>query len=133
MNTKTASLIIGIVFLAVGLLGFIPNPIIGASHDAIFHADTVHNMVHIISGALFLIIALSAPARAALFLKIFGVVYLLLGILGLATIGTEGTTELLGFLPVNGADNYLHIGLGIVIFLAGMLPQVRETLPASRV
>jgi hypothetical protein len=25
-------------------------------------------------------------------------------------------------LPVNGADNYLHIGLGIVIFLAGLLP-----------
>lgn len=122
MNTRAASLIIGVVFIAVGLLGFIPNPIVGDSHDAIFHADAVHNMVHIISGALFLTVALAAPARAGLFLKVFGVVYLLLGIIGLVTIGSEGMTELLGFLPVNGADNYLHMGLGIAIFLAGMLP-----------
>jgi hypothetical protein len=99
-----------------------PNPIVGESHNALFHADAVHNGVHIVSGILFLLVALAAPARAGLFLKVFGVVYLLLGILGMATIGSEGMTELLGFLPVNGADNYLHIGLGIVIFLAGLLP-----------
>lgn len=122
MTTKTASLIFGILFLAVGLLGFVPNPIVGDDHNAIFHADAVHNSVHIISGILFLLVALAAPARAGLFLKIFGAVYLLLGILGLATIGSEGMTELLGFLPVNGADNYLHIGLGILILLAGFLP-----------
>jgi hypothetical protein len=122
MTTKTAALILGLIFLAVGLLGFVPNPIVGESHDALFHADAVHNGVHIVSGILFLLVALAAPARAGLFLKVFGVVYLLLGILGMATIGSEGMTELLGFLPVNGADNYLHIGLGIVIFLAGLLP-----------
>ena len=122
MTTKTAALILGLIFLAVGLLGFVPNPIVGESHNALFHADAVHNGVHIVSGILFLLVALAAPARAGLFLKVFGVVYLLLGILGMATIGSEGMTELLGFLPVNGADNYLHIGLGIVIFLAGLLP-----------
>lgn len=131
MNTKTASLIIGITFIAVGLLGFIPNPIVGGSHNAIFHADAVHNMVHIVSGALFLIIAFAAPARAGLFLKVFGVVYLLLGIIGLVTIGSNGMTDLLGFLPVNGADNYLHIGLGIGIFLAGFLPQNTTTSAPS--
>ena len=122
MTTKTAALILGLIFLAVGLLGFMPNPIVGESHNALFHADAVHNGVHIVSGILFLLVALAAPARAGLFLKVFGVVYLLLGILGMATIGSEGMTELLGFLPVNGPDNYLHIGLGIVIFLAGLLP-----------
>lgn len=133
MNTKTASLIIGATFIVVGLLGFIPNPIVGDTHNAIFHADAVHNMVHIISGVLFLIIPFAAPARTALFLKVFGVVYLLLGIIGLFTIGSEGMTHLLGFLPINGADNYLHIGLGIGIFLAGMLPQRRGTTTAARV
>lgn len=127
MNTKTASLIIGITFIAVGLLGFVPNPIVGSSHNAIFHADAVHNMVHIISGALFLIVAFAAPARTGLFLKVFGIVYLLLGVIGLVTIGSEGMTDLLGFLPINGADNYLHIGLGIGIFLAGLLPQNKTT------
>ena len=53
MTTKTAAILIGIVFIAVGLLGFVSNPIIGESESAIFHADSVHNMVHIISGGAF--------------------------------------------------------------------------------
>ena len=121
MNTKTASLVIGIIFLVVGILGYTDNPIIGDSHDAVFHADGAHNMVHIISGVLFLLFALAAPSRAGLFLKIFGLVYLLLGVWGAAVIGSEGQTTLLGFLHVNGADNFLHIALGVVIFLAGLL------------
>jgi len=123
MNTKTASIIIGIIFLAVGLLGFVSNPVVGESHNAIFHADKVHNMVHIISGILFLIVALAAPARSSFFLKLFGIVYLLLGVLGFAAIGDSGMVTLLGFLTVNGADNYLHIVLGITIFLAGLFPK----------
>ncbi len=119
MNAKTASIAIGIVFLLVGLLGFVPNPIISDSHDAIFHADAIHNSVHIVSGILFLIVGLAAPGFAATFCKIFGAVYFLLGILGLMNVGSDGMTELLGFLHVNGPDNYLHIGLGIAIFAAG--------------
>ena len=120
METKTASLIIGVIFLLVGLLGFIPNPLFG-EHDALFHTDTVHNMVHIVSGVLFLVFALFVPQSASLFMKIFGVIYFLLGVMGLLNIGSEGTTTLLGFLHVNGADNYLHIALGVIIFLAGMM------------
>lgn len=122
MNTKTAALLVGIIFLLVGILGYFPNPIIGRSDDAIFHADTTHNMVHVISGVLFLIVAMASPSSAGMFLKVFGIIYLVLGVYGLLTIGDSGTTELLGFLPVNGADNYLHIALGILIFLLGFLP-----------
>lgn len=120
MNTKTAAIVIGLAFLAVGLLGFVSNPIVGAPPDAIFHTDNVHNIVHIVSGALFLLIAFAAPASASAFLKIFGIVYLGLGIYGMATMGSNETQKLLGFLHVNKADNYLHIGLGIIIFLAGL-------------
>src|SRR5687768_4076956 len=119
MQPRTASLIIGVIFLLVGLLGFIPNPLFG-EHDAMFHTDTVHNMVHIVSGILFLVFALAIPQSASTFMKIFGIVYLLIGILGFINIGDEGTTTLLGFLHVNGADNYLHVALGLIIFLAGM-------------
>jgi Domain of unknown function (DUF4383) len=120
MNSKTASIIIGLLFLAVGALGFIPNPIVGA-HDSIFHADTTHNMVHIVSGLLFVLIALAMPPNAGIFCKIFGVVYLLIGVVGLIQFGKDGMGQLFGFLHVNGADNFLHIGLGLVIFLAGTL------------
>lgn len=121
MNTKTASIIFGIVFLLVGALGFIPNPIIFDSHDALFHADTVHSWVHIVTGILFLLIAYAKPDFAPAFLKIFGAVYFLIGLLGIVSIGTEGMGQVLGFLHVNGPDNILHIVLGIVIFAAGSL------------
>ena len=121
MNTKTASFIIGAIFIAVGLLGFVPNPIIADSEDAIFHADAVHSTVHIVSGVLFVLVAAAMPSSVSMFMKIFGVIYFLLGVIGLITIGSAGMTKLLGFLHVNGADNYLHIFLGIVIFLASIL------------
>ncbi len=119
MTAKTAALVIGLIFIAVGLLGFVDNPIIGESENAIFHADRTHNLVHIISGVLFVLIALAAPGFASTFLILFGLVYLALGIIGMVTIGSEGLTKLLGFLHVNGADNYLHIALGVVILIAG--------------
>ena len=121
MKPSTTSIIIGVLFLAVGLLGFIPNPIVGETPDVIFHADTTHNIVHIVSGALFIIFAVAMPASVAGFMILFGIVYLGLGVLGLINIGTEGMGTLLGFLHVNGADNILHIGLGILIFLAATI------------
>ena len=125
MTAKTAALAIGIIFIVVGLLGFIDNPIVGSSENAIFHADTVHNMVHIISGVLFVLVAMAAPASASTFMVIFGIVYLAIGILGLTSVGEEGMAKVLGFLHVNAADNYLHIALGIVIALAGIITRGR--------
>jgi hypothetical protein len=126
MTTRTASAIIGIIFIAVGILGFIDNPIVYDSETAIFHANTLHNAIHIGSGVLCLIFAMAAPSSAGGFLKFFGFIYLFLGILGLINIGTSGMGELLGFLHVNGADNLLHVGLGVIILLAGFLPSARR-------
>lgn len=117
MTAKTTAILIGLIFLAVGLLGFVSNPIVGVSDNVIFHADTVHNVVHIVSGVLFVLIALAAPRSAAGFMKFFAVVYLLIGILGFVSVGTDGVGKVLGFLNVNGPDNYLHVGLGLLIFI----------------
>lgn len=120
MTAKTVSLLIGVVFIAVGLLGFIDNPIIGASHEAIFHADTFHNGVHIGSGILFVLIAVAAPGFASILMILFGIVYLLIGVAGLISYGTDGFGKVLGVLHVNGADNLLHVGLGLLILIAGI-------------
>jgi hypothetical protein len=131
MQAKTAAVLFGIVFIAVGILGYISNPIIGESADAIFHADSVHNIVHIASGVIFLFVGIAAPQNASGFLKIFGTVYLLIGILGVVNIGSADMTKLLGFLHVNEADNYLHIGLGLIILLAGIfLPKSKAASTA---
>lgn len=123
MRAQTIAMLIGLVFIAVGLLGFIDNPIIGDGEEVIFHADTKHNMVHIVSGILFFLFAMAGYQTARRFIILFGIVYLLIGIVGLVQIGDEGMTKVLGFLHVNGADNYLHIGLGVLITLLGFAAQ----------
>jgi hypothetical protein len=120
MTTKTSALIIGLIFTAVGLLGFIDNPIVGTSEKAIFHADTMHNLVHIGSAILFFLFALAAPSSTATFMVVFGIIYLAIGVLGLISFGTQGMGKVLGILYVNGADNILHVVLGVVIFIAGI-------------
>jgi hypothetical protein len=121
MTAKNVALLLGFVFIAVGALGFIDNPIIGESPDAIFHADRLHNLVHIGSGVLFVLIALAATSMVKGFMVLFGLVYLALGVIGYMNFGKEGMGKVLGILHVNAADNYLHIGLGLVILLAGMM------------
>jgi uncharacterized protein DUF4383 len=121
MTAKTAAILLGLVFLAVGLLGYVDNPIVGSSEKAMFHTDSIHNIVHIASGALFLLLALVAPAAVGGFLKLFGLVYLVIGIVGMVQIGSQDMIKLFGFLMVNKLDNYLHIALGVIIFLAGFL------------
>lgn len=120
MKAKTTALLFGVIFIAVGLLGFVDNPIIGDSENAIFHADTLHNWVHIISGVLFVLVATAMPASTSTLLIAFGIVYAVIGIIGFFSIGSDGLGKVLGFLHVNGADNYLYIALGLVIFLAGV-------------
>src|ERR671913_164649 len=109
MKAKTAALTIGAIFILIGLLGFTNNPIVGEADKAIFHADTMHNWVHIISGVLFVLVALAAPTSASIVLIIFGIVYTIIGIIGFVSIGSEGMGTVLGILHVNGADNFLHV------------------------
>ena len=110
MNTKTAGLIIGIVFILVGILGFIPNPIV--SPTGIFAVNTLHNIVHLVSGAV--ILAGVYSFGSALGLKIIGVVYALVAILGLVMGG-----DMIFGIAMNMADHWLHVVLAVVILLAG--------------
>lgn len=114
LNAKTAAIVLGIVFLAVGILGFFPNPLI--SPTGLFVVNTTHNLVHLISGVVLLAGAYSTLG-SALALKIVGVVYALVAILGLVT----GGDMLLGIIAMNAADHWLHVALAVVILAAGFL------------
>jgi hypothetical protein len=114
LNAKTAALIIGVVFLLVGVLGFIDNPLVSAK--GIFAVNTEHNLVHLVSGVVILAGAYSGVG-AALTLKIFGIVYAVVAILGFFTSGNM----LLGMILVNAADHWLHVALAIVILAAGYM------------
>jgi hypothetical protein len=118
MTAKTAALVIGIVFVLVGILGFIPNPLI--SPTGLFAVNTMHNLVHLISGIVLLAGVYSFGA--ALGLKIIGIVYALVAILGFFIVGDD--QMMLGMIHVNEADKWLHVFLAVVILIAGFaLPE----------
>lgn len=139
---KTA-LIVGIVFLIVGIAGFIPGLTHSAEHlhgagaDSeaqllgLFQVSVLHNLVHLafaIGG-----IALAARARASrLYLIVGGILYLVVWLYGLIAVGNED----LNFLPVNDADNWLHLVLGIGMVLLGIFvsrsPRVRGDAGRAR-
>jgi hypothetical protein len=116
---KTVCKILGVVLLLVGLLGFpeFGHRLLGA------HLSPTHNVVHLVSGALALYFGFAGTLSAAkTFSLVFGVVYLALGILGMALgTGAERLWEPIGpSLILGTADHGIHILLG-VIFLAGGL------------
>lgn len=111
---KTAALVFGIIFVLVGLLGFVSNPLVGA--NGLFMTNGLHNVVHLLFGIILLVAMRGGQAQSALWLKILGVVYLILAVLGLVL----GGPMLFGLVDINGADNWLHLVLGVVLLLAGM-------------
>jgi hypothetical protein len=108
---KSIVMVVGVVFVLIGVLGFFNNPILG-----IFEVDTVHNLVHLVSGAVALFMASAGEMGAKKFAKVFGLVYLLVAVLGFV-MADDGM--LLGLMAINGADNYLHVALALVFLWVG--------------
>lgn len=123
---KTLALIFGIIFVLVGLLGFVDNPLVG--DGAVFEADLMHNIVHLALGAILLVVAFMAAAQSALWLKIIGIVYLVVALLGFVLAPESGI--LLGLVEVNAADHWLHVVLGLVLLGAGMYAKDGASAPS---
>lgn len=120
---KTVCKLLGIVLVIVGIAGFVAPNLLGA------HLMPVHNLVHLVSGAIALYFGFAGSAGAAKgFCLIFGIVYLLLGIAGwFMGIGPEHLFHVGGeMLTLGKVDHIIHIVLGVV-FLAGGLLGGRQT------
>ena len=102
----------GITFVAVGLLGFLPNPIVAP--DGIFAVNAAHNLVHVLTGVGFLAGAWFGHARTTLIG--IGAAYVGVAILGFLTSGDA----LLGLIHINTADKWLHAGLAGAILASGL-------------
>ena len=103
--TKTVTWILGIVFIIIGLLGFVNSPML----LGVFQVDNVHNIVHLLSGIIAVFAASSGESYSRLYLIIFGIVYALVTIIGFVNGG-----NILGLFMVNDADNYLHAAIALV-------------------
>jgi Domain of unknown function (DUF4383) len=120
--TRTFALVVGIVFLVAGVLGFIPG--ITVDHEyllGIFAVDTVHNLINLAIGALG--IAAYYWDRTRLYCQGLGIVCLLIGILGFIPALLFGDEMLLGLFHVNLADNVLYVVVGAVAAYLGFAPR----------
>jgi hypothetical protein len=137
---QKAALAVGAVFLAVGVLGFIPGvtqnysdmQFAGHESDAlllgIFQVSILHNIVHLLFGVAGILMARSFSG-ARTYLVIGGAIYLVLFLYGLL-IGQESTAN---FVPVNTADDILHLVLGIGMIGLGLALSRRTATGTTRV
>jgi Domain of unknown function (DUF4383) len=132
---QTVAMLVGIVFLIVGVLGFIPGITTDAPGDfagdeseaelfGIFQTSILHNIVHLLYGIAGLALARTWDG-ARTFLIGGGVIYLALWLLGII-----GGAD---WIPANNADNWLHFVLGAVMVGSGVLlsrGEAARTTPA---
>ncbi|MFD5102596.1 DUF4383 domain-containing protein [Streptomyces albidochromogenes] len=127
-RVQQAALLVGAVFLLVGVLGFIPgittdyDTMEFAEHHSeakllgVFQVSILHNIVHLLFGVAGIAMSRTA-AGARTFLIGGGVVYLVLWLYGLF-IDHDSSAN---FVPVNTADNWLHFVLGVGMIALGVL------------
>lgn len=125
---QKASLVVGIVFLIIGIAGFIPGltsnleslEFAGHTSEAlllgIFQVSILHNLVHLLFGIAGVGLATSF-AGSRNYLIWGGVVYALLFLYGLFVTGDNPANVV----PVNAADNWLHVVLAIGMVALGLL------------
>jgi hypothetical protein len=119
---------VGLVFVVVGVLGFLPGittnfssmTFSGTDSEAelfgIFQVSVLHNLIHLAFGILGLFMAWMVRA-ARWYLIGGGVLYLLLGLYGFPV----GDHHAGNFLPANTADDWLHLGLGLLMIVLGLV------------
>lgn len=128
MTTRTFARIFGIVFLIVGIGGFIPG--ITQPHDhpglaveaasgmelGLFPVNVLHNLVHIAFGIWGLIAARTYSASRT-YARVVAIAYAALTILGLI----PATNTTFGLVPIYGHDIWLHALLAAIAAYFGFV------------
>jgi hypothetical protein len=136
---QKAAFAVGAVFLLVGILGFVPgitsnfDQLTFAGHHSeaallgLFNVSVLHNLVHLLFGVAGVALARTFDG-ARWYLVGGGIIYLLLFIYGLV-IDHDSSAN---FVPVNHADNWLHLVLAIAMVGLGVaLGRTRDRTAAS--
>jgi hypothetical protein len=122
------ALTFGLALLLAGILGFFYTADFSTgdatkdpgNRDAligVFDVNGWHNVVHLVSGLLGLALARSWRG-ARLYAYGFGLTYLAVTVWGFILGDGE---SILGLIPVNTEDNFLHLGISLLGIAAGLL------------
>lgn len=115
MQTMKFAKIFGWILLIIGILGFVPGITSGGKLLGIFEVDAMHNIIHVASGVVALMMSKS-EMKAKMFFKIFGVIYAVVTVFGFV-----GSDNVLGIFGVNLADNLLHTIIALVALYFGFM------------
>ena len=129
MNTRHFALVFGIIFLIVGVGGFIPGLTASATPDpgltmthgyghelGMFPVNTLHNIVHLIFG-LWGLAASRSLGGARGYAKGVAIIYAVLTVMGLI----DGLDTTFGLIPLYGADVILHALLAAIAAYFGFM------------
>jgi len=123
--------LVGAALIVFGIVGFFYSASFGSPGEVddalgVFAVNAWSNVLHILTGAVGLLVAGYASRRYALGL---GVLYVVIACWGFSLGSGE---SILGFLPVNTADNILHLTLGALGIAAALAtPTAKKPLPAA--
>lgn len=128
---RIVALALGIILTIVGIIGFftpMENSTGVRAVFGIFDVDTLHSIIHLVTGLLGIAAAFTGQSR--LYNQVFGVVYTLLGLLALIPalyfpVGSYGTDagRFLGLIHISVADQILHLVAGLVALYVGFLSE----------
>jgi hypothetical protein len=115
---KTWITIAGAVLVLVGILGFIPNPLVGTADGALLPTDALHNIVHLGTGLLALYIAFGLRGMALVNGVIgFGVLYVVIFLAVLLSPTLFGLFSV----PANVFLHIIHAALALVSLAVGYM------------
>jgi hypothetical protein len=117
MSLKRIAVIFGILFVAGGLLGFVPAVNPGGKLLGMFDVNGAHNLVHIATGVVALIVGFASDKASRIFFQVFGIVYAAVAALGFF----YGNQPLLGMISNNVADTWLHVVVAAISLYLGFL------------
>jgi hypothetical protein len=123
------ALIFGVVLVAAGIIGFFYSSAFGSPGEVdavlgILDVNAWHNIVHIATGALGLLAFAGGYDYARKYALGLGAVYIVVAIWGFIIGDGE---SILGFIPVNTEDNFLHLLIGVAGIGAGLATPATET------
>lgn len=117
---RTVAMVLGSILVLVGLIGFFWDPVFG-----VFDVGPLHNVIHLLTGGILLAAAFMNNGMHVRTVNLaLGVTYLIVALLGF--IGVLGA-----IIDYNMADNWLHVGLGIVLLGAAFADRTRVDRPTT--
>ena len=119
---KTFAIIFGVIMIAVGLLGFVPQATPDGLLLGIFHVNLAHNLIHVVTGVTALLCGISSEETSRLFFQIFGIVYGLVALLGYYYLDRP----IFGIIAHNLADAVLHTIIAAASLYLGFFYRDRE-------